>query len=126
MLSDKNIIAFVATTDTAKAKPFYESILGLKITSIEQYAIVFDANGIQLRMSIVKDLIPAQYSVLSWIVPDIKKAVTELSIKGVKFEKYDWFKHDEQGIWTAPDATMVAWFKDPDGNILSLTQFKKM
>src|ERR1700730_16016429 len=124
MLGDKTIIAFVATTDTAKARPFYENILGLKVTSIEPFAIVFDANGIQLRMSMTKELKPVQYAVLSWIVPDIKKSLTELSGKGVKFEKYDWFKQDELGIWTAPDETKVAWFKDPDGNILGLTEFK--
>jgi predicted enzyme related to lactoylglutathione lyase len=125
MLGDKTIIAFVATTDKSKAIPFYENILGLKVTSIEPYAIVFDANGIQLRMSMTKELKPVQYAVLSWIVPDIKKTITELSRKGVKFEKYDWFKQDEFGIWTAPDETKVAWFKDPDGNILGLTEFKK-
>ena len=124
MLGDKNIIAFVATTDTSKARPFYENVLGLRVTSIEPYAIVFDANGIQLRMSMTKELKPVQYSILSWVVPDIKKAITELSAKGVKFEKYDWFKQDELGIWTAPDETKVAWFKDPDGNILGLTEFK--
>jgi hypothetical protein len=100
-------------------------MLGLKVTSIEPFAIVFDANGIQLRMSMTKELKPVQYAVLSWIVPDIKKSLTELSGKGVKFEKYDWFKQDELGIWTAPDETKVAWFKDPDGNILGLTEFKK-
>ncbi len=124
MLGDKNIIAFVATTDTSKARPFYENILGLQVTSIEPYAIVFDANGIQLRMSVTKELKPVSYAVLSWIVPDIKKAIKALSGKGVKFEKYDWFKQDGLGIWTAPDGTKVAWFKDPDGNILGLTEFK--
>jgi catechol 2,3-dioxygenase-like lactoylglutathione lyase family enzyme len=123
MLGDKTIIAFVATADAAKARPFYEETLGLKVKSVEQYAIVFDANGIELRMSLVQKMTPAPYSILSWMVPDIRAAVIALSEKTVHFERYDWFTQDEWGIWTAPGGAQVAWFKDPDGNLLSLSQF---
>ncbi|MDR3714175.1 MAG: hypothetical protein P4L51_15255 [Puia sp.] len=68
---------------------------------------------------------PIQYSVLNWIVTDIKKAIAELTGKWVEFEKYDWFKQDEPGIWTAPDEIKAAWCKDTGGNILGLTEFKK-
>lgn len=123
MLNDKTIMPFVSTTDPARAREFYENVLGLLVKSQDNYAIVYDANGIDLRMSTVRELVVAPYSVLSWIVPDIKAEVIELGAKGVQFEKYGFFEQDELNIWTAPGGTQVCWFKDPDGNLLSLTQY---
>jgi catechol 2,3-dioxygenase-like lactoylglutathione lyase family enzyme len=124
MLSDKTIMAFVAVSDAAKARSFYEGVLGLVFKRADAYALVFDCNGIELRMSIIKDLKPAHYSVLSWMVPDIKAMVTDLKARGVVFEIYEGMGQDNMGIWKSPDATAeVAWFKDPAGNVLSLTQY---
>jgi predicted enzyme related to lactoylglutathione lyase len=119
MLGKQNIMAFVATTDASKARPFYEQMLGLKVTGSDPYAVSFDANGITLRLSIVRELKPAPYSILSWVVSDIHSVISGLTANKVVFEQ------DEAGVWTAPDGTQVAWFKDPDGNLLSLTQFNR-
>src|ERR1700712_5447488 len=116
MLSDKTIMAFLATAHPAKARPFFEDILGLPLKRTDPYAMVFDSNGIELRMTTVKDHQPVNYSVMSWIVPDIHDTVAGLSAKGVSFEQYSFFEQDPDGVWHSPDGTLVAWFKDPDGN----------
>jgi hypothetical protein len=123
MLATQNIMAFVATANAAKARPFYETVLGLKVKSEDPYGIMFDSNGIFLRMSVVKDFKPAPYSVLSWVVTDIHAMIAELTSRGVKFEVFPGLGQDEHGVWAAPDGTKVGWFKDLDGNMLSLTQF---
>jgi hypothetical protein len=125
MLANKRIIAIVATMNADVAKLFYTEKLGLKIISEDNFAVAFDANGIMLRLTRVQKLEPAPYTALGWQVDNIHDAINDLVKKGVKFEKYDFFKQDESGVWTAPDKTQVAWFKDPDGNLLSLTQFEK-
>jgi len=116
-------MAFVATVDAARARPFYESVLGLKVKDVDDYGTMFDANGNYLRMSIVREFKPAPYSVLSWEVADIHAMITGLVAGGVVFEQFQGLGQDEAGVWTAPNGTKVAWFKDPDGNMLSLTQF---
>ncbi len=117
-------MAFVATTDAARAKTFYHGLLGLRLVSDEQFALVFDAAGIILRVQKVKEVRQAQYTALGWSVPDIAAKVEELETVGVQFERYGLPGQDEKGIWTPPGSTTkVAWFKDPDGNVLSLTQF---
>ncbi len=113
----------VATADAGKARPFYELMLGLVVKRTDPYGITFDANGGELRMTFVREINPAPYSILSWVVPDIGAFVSGLAAKGVVFERYDGLMQDEGGVWTAPDGTKVAWFKDPDGNLLSLAQF---
>jgi catechol 2,3-dioxygenase-like lactoylglutathione lyase family enzyme len=117
-------MAFSATTDADRAKEFYRDKLGLKLVSDEGFALVFDAGGTMLRVQRVKEVSEAKYTALGWQVPDIVAKVEELEAAGVKFEHYGMPGQDEKGIWTPPGATAkVAWFKDPDGNILSLTQF---
>jgi catechol 2,3-dioxygenase-like lactoylglutathione lyase family enzyme len=123
MLSDKTIMAFLAVSDADKARPFYEGVLGLPLKRTDPYAMVFDCHGIELRMSIIKSLQPAFYSVLSWMVTDMPGMVKGLQARGVVFERYEGVQQDELGIWTTPDGSQVAWFKDPDGNVLSLTQY---
>ncbi len=124
LLESAPIMAFSATTDAARAKAFYQDQLGLRLVSDEQYALVFDAGGTMLRVQRVKEVREAQYTTLGWNVPDIVATVEQLAKAGVKFEQYGLPGQDEKGIWTPPgSATKVAWFKDPDGNILSLTQF---
>jgi catechol 2,3-dioxygenase-like lactoylglutathione lyase family enzyme len=124
LLESTSIMAFTATTDAERAKAFYRDQLGLKLVSDEHFALVFDAGGTMLRVQRVKEVRVAQYTALGWQVPDIAAKVDELEKAGVKFEHYGFPDQDEKGIWTAPGgAAKVAWFKDPDGNILGLTQF---
>jgi catechol 2,3-dioxygenase-like lactoylglutathione lyase family enzyme len=117
-------ISFIITRDRAVAKKFYTEVLGFKFVSEDNFAAVFDLNGTMLRMSTVKDFKPQQHTVLGWDVPDIVATVKALTAKGVTFNIYDGFGQDKLGIWSAPGSTnKVAWFNDPDGNNLSLTQF---
>jgi catechol 2,3-dioxygenase-like lactoylglutathione lyase family enzyme len=121
MLGTQKIMAFVATVDGARAKAFYQDVLGLTLIADEEHAVVFDSNGIMLRVQRAHDVTPARYTALGWQVPDIAAAVAGLRARGVVFERYPFMQDADH--WTAPDGTRVAWFKDPDGNLLSLTQF---
>ncbi len=123
MLDTAKIVAFAPTADAAKARGFYEGVLGLKLVSEDKFALVFDANGTMLRVTIVPSFTAQQFTVLGWDVIDIEATVAELSGKGVVFQKYGMPGQDERGIWKSPGGAQVAWFKDPDGNVLSLTQF---
>lgn len=118
-----NLMAFVSTTNPKAARAFYGDTLGLTLTSDEPMALVFDCHGVMLRISIVEELHPQPFTVLGWEVADIRVRLRELLAKGVKFEHYGFPTQDAEGIWLTPDGTQVAWFKDPDGNLLSLTQF---
>lgn len=123
MLSTANIIAFVATRDAARARAFYESALGLRLVSQDPFALVFDAHGTMLRVTKVDELSLAPYTVLGWDVSDIRSTIQALQARGVAFQRYDGVPQDDLGIWTSPSGAQVAWFHDPDGNTLSLTQF---
>jgi catechol 2,3-dioxygenase-like lactoylglutathione lyase family enzyme len=123
-LGSHKIMTFVGTRDPARAKSFYRDTLGLRLVSEElPFALVFDVNGIMLRVSIVRELTPAAYTVLGWQVPDIVATARDLQQAGVKCEHFPGMPQDELGIWKSPSGARVAWFKDPDGNILSITQF---
>ena len=122
MLGDKKIKAFVPTVMPEKARFFYRNILGLNLLSEDDYALQFDANGIELRVTIVPELKPHGFTVLGWNVPDIKSIVKLLNAKGIVCEKYNFLEQDDLGVWFAPGGSKVAWFKDPDGNLLSLTE----
>lgn len=123
MLGSFKIAAFVGTTEPSRAKVFYRDVLGLRLVDEDGFALVFDANGINLRISTVGQVAAAEYTVLGWEVPDINSALHTLQGAGVKFERYEGFmEQDELGIWTAPSGTRVAWFKDPDGNVLSIAE----
>ncbi len=124
MLTSSPIIAFVATTAPNRAKAFYTKTLGLKLVSEDDFALVFDAGGTMLRVSIVPQLQPAQYTVLGWIVADIRRAAAALAKRRVKFQRYPGMDQDDLGIWTSPSGARIAWFTDPDSNTLSLTEFK--
>ena len=125
MLKTRPIVAFVATTRPKRAKAFYAKTLGLRLLSEDGFALAFDAGGTMLRVAIVKTLQPAGYTVLGWVVPDIAKAVRDLVTRGVKFQRYGWMVQDDFGIWSAPSGARVAWFTDPDGNTLSLTELER-
>lgn len=122
-LASGELCGFVATRDRDKARVFYRDVLGLKLVSDDQFATVFDANGSMLRVTPVLEIAVAPYTVLGWNVSDIVEAVDALTKAGVVFERYGFFEQDGRGIWTAPGgAVKVAWFKDPDGNVLGVAQ----
>jgi len=123
MLASHKIMAFAPTLDAKKARPFYEDLLGLHVLSQDNFALALDANGIMLRVTNVPSSFkPQPFTILGWQVPDIAAAVSALKQKGVHFESYGLPTQDAEGIWTAPGGAKITWFKDPDGNILSLTQ----
>ena len=126
-LSKYKIIGFVTIVDVARAKEFYRDMLGLRLVSEEPpYALVFDANGIMVRLGMGRERSPSPGTVLGWQVPDASAAVRDLEQSGIRFERYEQLKQDAQGIWTAPTGTKVAWFKDPDGNILSISEHPEL
>jgi len=122
MLADKKLKAFVPTVKPGEAKSFYQDILGLKLLSEDNFALEFDANGTLLRVIIVQDLTPQQFTVLGWNVDNVVAVIKQLNDKNVFCERYDFFEQDDFGIWTSPNGSKVAWFKDQDGNVLSLTE----
>jgi catechol 2,3-dioxygenase-like lactoylglutathione lyase family enzyme len=122
MLGSTNIVAFVPIKDSERARAFYEGVLGLRFVKDDGFALVLEANGIMVRAAKMKEFTPAQFTILGWQVSDINQVVRELAARGVHFEIFGFFKQDELGIWTAPTGDKVAWFKDPDGNILSVSQ----
>lgn len=123
MLNQSKLVTFVATQQPERAREFYEQTLGLRLVKDDAFAIVFDANGIMLRVQKVQEHTPPHYTVLGWDVGDIHAEIRALSARGVSCERYAWLEQDEAGVWTAPSGAKLAWFKDPDGNTLSLTQF---
>ena len=123
MLGKYDLMAFAATAEPAVARAFYEGQLGLEVLGFDDYGVMYNVNGRRLRLSYVQELKPAPYSVLCWVVPDIRAAIAALTLKEVVFEFYEGFGQDAAGVWAAPDGTLVAWFKDPGGNVLSLAQF---
>lgn len=124
-LSESKLVAFIPTTDPAKARAFYEGILRLRLVSDEKpFALVFDANGTMLRVSTVNEHHPDPFTVLGWQVESIESVVSGLASVGIEFLRFPGMNDkDPQGIWTAPSGARVAWFKDPDGNVLSATEF---
>jgi catechol 2,3-dioxygenase-like lactoylglutathione lyase family enzyme len=118
------MIGFLTTADAARATAFYRDVLGFRLMGEDEYAIVFDANATMIRMNKADGFKPAQGTVLGWDVDDIHAAIRELSARGVHFEQFGlpFMKQDELGVWTPPNGDRVAWFKDPDGNVLSVSQ----
>jgi catechol 2,3-dioxygenase-like lactoylglutathione lyase family enzyme len=122
MLASRNLIAFLAVRNADNARAFYRDKLGLPLVSEDRFALVFNANGTMLRVTPVGEIPTVRWTVLGWEVPDMEAAVRELRDSGIQFEQFGGMGQDEQGIWTAPTGDKVAWFKDPDGNTLSLSQ----
>ena len=121
MLNQSDVIAFIATANADRAKSFYADTLGLRLVADEPFALVFDANGTELRIARVETLAPAQHTVMGWRVDDIDAAVDGLVSNGVTFERFPGMDQDERGVWQSPGGARIAWFKDPDENTLSLT-----
>jgi catechol 2,3-dioxygenase-like lactoylglutathione lyase family enzyme len=122
MLRDAPPIAFVATADADRARAFYEGTLGLTFVADEAFALVFDLAGTMVRVVKVDSVTPQPFAVLGWRVADAAAAVRSLAARGLVFERYEGLDQDELGVWTAPSGGRIAWFRDPDGNVLSLTQ----
>jgi catechol 2,3-dioxygenase-like lactoylglutathione lyase family enzyme len=122
MLGDKMLKAFIPTTMPERAKLFYRDVLGLKLLSEDNFALLFEGNGTLIRIIIVHKLKPQAFTVLGWSVKNIAKIIKSLNEKGIYCERYGFFKQNKLGVWTSPAGSKVAWFKDPDGNILSLSE----
>ena len=123
MLARNEVIAFLETSDPERARRFYADVLGLTFVADTPFALIFDLNGTMLRISTIERFTPASYTVLGWRVADLRREVEELRSRGIAFERYESLTQDELGIWTSPDGSKVARFKDPDDNLLSLTEF---
>jgi catechol 2,3-dioxygenase-like lactoylglutathione lyase family enzyme len=123
MLSFSRLVAFIPTKDAQTARPFYENVLGLRMVGDDTFALVFECNGATLRVVRAAEFTPAPFTVLGWHVPDVHDAVAELSKNGLVFERFQFegMHQDEAGVWTTPAGNGVAWFKDPDGNLLSVS-----
>jgi catechol 2,3-dioxygenase-like lactoylglutathione lyase family enzyme len=120
-----DIVAFVPTRDPTKARAFYEGLLGLRFVGDDAFALVFDSNGVMVRIanvSSVDGFTAAPFTILGWLVDDIAGTVKALNKKGVKFERFPGMEQDQLAVWSSPSGAKVAWFKDPDGNVLSVTQ----
>jgi catechol 2,3-dioxygenase-like lactoylglutathione lyase family enzyme len=117
-----HVVTFLLTQNPDAAVKFYRDTLGLTYIRDDGFALVFDTMGVPLRISKVPKFTPAQHTVLGWETSDIQLELAELVKKGVTFERYPNMGQDEQGICTFPGGSKVAWFKDPDGNVLSISQ----
>ena len=122
MLEQADLVAFVACSDLEVSNRFYSGVLGLRLLEKSAVANAYDVGGTQLRVTLVDRPARAPYTVLGWRVPDIGAAVRALRAAGVTFERYDGMTQDEHDIWTAPGGSRIAWFADPDGNVISLQQ----
>jgi catechol 2,3-dioxygenase-like lactoylglutathione lyase family enzyme len=122
MLAACKLIGFVPTRDSKRSREFYEGKLGFQFVSDDQFALVMQGGESMIRIAKAGNFTPAQYTVMGWEVNDIDAMVKWLNGCGVVFEKYPFVQDRELGIWTAPNGDKVAWFKDPDGNVLSLSQ----
>ena len=125
-LAGERIMSFGVTRDAAVCKAFYVGKLGLRLVGEDPYAVVLDSGGTIIRMQKMAAHEPKPYTVLGWQVRDIRATLEWLGGAGVSPERYDWMKEqDSTGVATFPNGDMVAWFKDPEGNVLSVAQLKK-
>jgi catechol 2,3-dioxygenase-like lactoylglutathione lyase family enzyme len=124
MLASSKIIGFVPTKDSVKARGFYEGIMQFQFVSDDMFALVMKAGETMIRIVKVQDFTPAPYTVLGWEVSNIEEVAKWLQKRGVTLEKFPFVQDKELGVWTTPDGDKVAWFRDPDGNVLSVSQHK--
>jgi len=123
MLDNAPLIAFVTVTDATRARHFYEDVLGLQLMDESPFALEFDCGGTMLRVALASHVSPAPYTVLGWRVADIEMAAASLRKAGIDLEIFEGLNQSSNGIWQSPSGAKVAWFKDPDGNLLSVTEF---
>ena len=122
MLNNEKIMSFVGVSNADKARAFYRDTLGLSLISEDGFALAFAVDGVMLRVTLVNEVRPQPYTVLGWQVKDATATARALAKAGVSLERYAHVPQDDDGIWTAPGGAKIAWFKDPDGNILSIAQ----
>jgi catechol 2,3-dioxygenase-like lactoylglutathione lyase family enzyme len=122
MLASAKLVGFIPTKDYDQARAFYGGKLGFEFVSLDQYALVMSVGGHMIRIAKVPNFTPLQGTILGWDVNKIETVATWLRDRGVILEKYPFVQDRELGIWTTPSGDKVAWFKDPDGNILSISQ----
>jgi catechol 2,3-dioxygenase-like lactoylglutathione lyase family enzyme len=122
MLGHERLVGFVATAVASQSQAFYENTLGLRLLESTPFALVFDAGSTTIRVQKVPSVVASGYTVLGWQVSNIARTVEELRARGVTFQRYEGMNQDDAGIWRTPDGSQVAWFKDPDGNTLSITE----
>jgi catechol 2,3-dioxygenase-like lactoylglutathione lyase family enzyme len=123
MLESARAIAFVPATDLGRARDFYEGVLGLEVLDVSSFACVFRVGGATLRVAVVGELSPQPFTVFGWAVEAISETMAGLAARGVEFLRYEGMDQDLAGVWATPGGDQIAWFRDPDGNVLSLTQF---
>jgi catechol 2,3-dioxygenase-like lactoylglutathione lyase family enzyme len=123
ILTTSRLIGFAATAKPDEARRFYGEALGLDLVEDGPYALVYSAGGTTIRVQKVPRVAAAAYTTLGWAVDDMEATIAELTARGVKFEHFPGVPQSGSGVWRTPDGSSVAWFKDPDGNILSLTQY---
>jgi catechol 2,3-dioxygenase-like lactoylglutathione lyase family enzyme len=119
-----NAVLFLATANAERSREFYERVIGLEFVADEPPALVFRVGDSMLRIQKVQKVHAAPYTALGWEVSDIRQTVRELRTAGVAFQRYEGLKQDDDYIWSAPSGALVAWFRDPEGQVLSLTQFR--
>jgi catechol 2,3-dioxygenase-like lactoylglutathione lyase family enzyme len=122
MLDSGKMIGFVATTDYDRTRAFYVDKLGFEFVSLDQFALVLRVGGHMVRIAKVPKFTAQQFTVLGWEVSDVEAVAKWLRDHGVETEKFPWVTDKELGIWSAPGGDKIAWFKDPDGNVLSISQ----
>jgi len=122
MLDQHPLVALLATRDSERARQFYADTLGLHLVADDPYALVFDSHGVMLRIQKVESFTPHPFTALGWRVTNIEAIVDALTARGVRFERYPGLDQDARAIWSSPSGARVAWFRDPDGNTLSLTE----
>jgi catechol 2,3-dioxygenase-like lactoylglutathione lyase family enzyme len=123
MLGSEKLVAFGATVDAPRAAQFYGKTLGLRLRSEDAFAVVLEANGVELRLQKVDGLAPQRFTMLGWQVRDLDAILDELTRRGIRFERHAGLEQDGRGVWRAPSGASIAWFKDPDGNLLSVAQY---
>jgi catechol 2,3-dioxygenase-like lactoylglutathione lyase family enzyme len=122
LLAGAPIVALLVSTDLGRARTFFSETLGLPLIEDDGFACVFQSGPTVLRVSLVENVVAAPYTVVGWTVDDILSSIAELTERGVVFERFDRMPQSDAGVWSAPSGALVAWFRDPDGNLLSLTQ----
>ncbi len=123
-LSTEKLVAFLATANATAARAFYCGQLGFAAVYEDDFALVLDANGTELRIQKLKEVMPQPFTVLGWSVKSISESVTSLTGAGVLFERFEGMQQDDLCVWQSPSGAHIAWFRDPDGNMLSLTQHR--
>ncbi|MHA6764149.1 VOC family protein [Streptacidiphilus sp. PAMC 29251] len=123
MLGSAPVTAFLPSTDPVRSRAFYEGVLGLTVSASDAFALVLEGGGTTIRVTHVETFEPQPFTALGWVVPNIAPVMAQLRQHGVEFVVFEGMGQDADGTWTAPGGHRIAWFKDPDANLLSLTQY---